>query len=62
MIQTTPHLLAWLIFINYLSDSDLQTIINDHKKSGRPLEQHFLNAYQICLDYRLKTLKPQITE
>ncbi|MDZ8064453.1 MAG: hypothetical protein RMY64_02265 [Nostoc sp. DedQUE08] len=62
MIQTTPHLLAWLIFVNYLSDSDLQPIISEHKKSERPLEEHFLNAYQIVLDYRLKAFNPQITE
>ncbi|MBD6616002.1 hypothetical protein FNW02_09210 [Komarekiella sp. 'clone 1'] len=62
MVQTTPHLLAWLIFINYLSDSDLQPIIGEHKKSDRPLEEHFLNAYKIVLEYRLKAFSPKITE
>ncbi|YAF98359.1 MAG: hypothetical protein AB3A66_12185 [Nodularia sp. CChRGM 3473] len=62
MIQTTPHLLAWLIFINYLSDTDLQPIINEHKKYDRPLEKYFLNAYKIVLDYRLKAFNPQIIE
>ncbi|MEH1869449.1 MAG: hypothetical protein V7K69_31240 [Nostoc sp.] len=62
MVQTTPHLLAWLIFINYLSDSDLQSIIREHKKSDRPLEKHFLDAYKIVLEYRLIALSPKITE
>ncbi len=62
MVQTTPHLLAWLIFINYLSDSDLQSIIGEHKKSDRPLEKHFLDAYKIVLEYRLIALSPKITE
>ena len=62
MVQTTPHLLAWLIFINYLSDSDLQPIIGEHKKSERHLEEHFLNAYKIVMEYRLKAFSPKITE
>ncbi|MEH2338045.1 hypothetical protein [Nostoc sp.] len=62
MVQTTPHLLAWLIFINYLSDSDLQPIIDEHKKSDRHLEKHFLDAYKIVLEYRLIALNPKITE
>lgn len=62
MVQTTPHLLAWLIFINYLSDRDLQSIIGEHKQSDRPLEKHFLDAYKIVLEYRLIALSPKITE
>ncbi|MEH2077413.1 MAG: hypothetical protein V7K57_23945 [Nostoc sp.] len=62
MVQTIPHLLAWLIFINYLSDSDLQPIICEHKKSDRPLEKHFLDAYKIVLEYRLIALSPKKTE
>jgi predicted nucleic acid-binding protein len=53
MVQNTPHLLAWLIFVNYLSDSDLQPIIDEHKKYNRHLEEKFLNAYKIVLEYRL---------
>lgn len=56
MVQTTPHLLGWLFFINFLSDSDLNPIINEHKRYYRPLASYFTEVYSIALDYRLKLL------
>lgn len=53
-VQTTPHLLGWLFFTNFLSDSDLQPIINEHKKHKRPLAKYFTEMYRRALDYRLK--------
>ncbi|MES1023392.1 hypothetical protein ABN584_10875 [Gloeocapsa sp. BRSZ] len=53
-VQTTPHLLGWLFFINFLSDSDLQPIINEHKQHNRPLAQYFTEMYNTALDYRAK--------
>ncbi|MFM5887719.1 MAG: hypothetical protein ACKPFD_00585 [Dolichospermum sp.] len=55
LVQTTPHLLGWLVFISFLSDSDLEPIINDHKKYKRPLAQYFTEMYYRALDYRSKT-------
>ena len=53
-VQTTPHLLGWLFFINHLSDSDLKPIIKEHKQYNRPLERHFTEMYARALDYRSK--------
>lgn len=53
-VQTTPHLLGWLFFTNLLSDSDLNPIINEHKKLNRPLEEYFTEMYYRALDYRSK--------
>ncbi|HEY9802888.1 MAG TPA: hypothetical protein V6D25_21170 [Leptolyngbyaceae cyanobacterium] len=54
MVQTTPHLLGWLLFISYLNDNDLQKIIKEHKEVERPLEKYFLEVYHMVLNYRLK--------
>jgi len=62
MVQTTPHLLGWLLFISYLGDSDLHIIIDEHKKFERPLEKYFLEVYKIVLDYKLKALGSIINE
>ncbi|MEA5549715.1 hypothetical protein VB713_01755 [Anabaena cylindrica UHCC 0172] len=59
MVQTTPHLLGWLLFITYLSDGDLQTIINEHQKLDRPLKKYFVDVYKMVLDYKLKAFKAQ---
>jgi len=53
-VQTTPHLLGWLFFTNFLSDSDLNPIIDEHKKLNRPLEKYFIEMYKRALDYRSK--------
>jgi len=55
LVQTTPHLLGWLFFANFLSDSDLPTIINEHeKKYNRKLAKYFTEMYYRALDYRSK--------
>ena len=54
LVQTTPHLLGWLFFANYLSDSDLKIIIEQHKQNNQPLEKYFLIMYERALDYRSK--------
>jgi len=53
LTQTTPHLLAWLIFTFQLSDSDKNTVINQHTSIGRPLEPHFNDAYTLALQCRI---------
>jgi predicted nucleic acid-binding protein len=62
MVQTTPHLLSWLLFISYLSDSDLQPIIKEHKYFYRPLEKYFSKVYRMVLDYKLKAFSNTTTE
>lgn len=59
-VQTTPHLLGWLFFTNFLSDSDLQPIISEHKKYKRPLAQYFTEMYLRALDYRSKMVSMHV--
>lgn len=54
MVQTTAHLLGWLFFESFLSDSDLNQIICEHKKYNGNLEKHFMVMYHRALDYRYK--------
>ena len=45
-IQTTPQLLGWLFCGSLLFESDIYTIINEHKNYGGPLEEYFLKVHQ----------------
>lgn len=54
MVQTTAHLLGWLFFESFLSDGDLNQIINEHKKYNGKLEEYFRVMYQRALDFRSK--------
>lgn len=54
MVQTTAHLLGWLFFYNFLSDSDLNQIIDEHKKYNGKLETYFRVMYERALDFRSK--------
>jgi predicted nucleic acid-binding protein len=55
LVQTTTHLLGWLFFENFLGDSDLQPIINEHeKKYNRKLGKYFKEMYHRALEYRSK--------
>ena len=53
-VQTTTHLLGWLFFENFLGDSDLQRIIDEHEKYGGKLKKYFQVMYRRALDFRLK--------
>jgi predicted nucleic acid-binding protein len=44
--QTTPHLVGWLFFKSYLSDSDKDILINQHKENGGDLETCLNNIYR----------------
>jgi hypothetical protein len=46
VIQTTPHLLAFLFFNNELGDLDVDNIIKEHKTFDRGLEKYFCEAYE----------------
>jgi predicted nucleic acid-binding protein len=53
-VSTTPRLYGWLHFHRYLSDSDHQTILAEHKRlERRPLTKFFEDAYETALQYRL---------
>ena len=52
-VQTTPHLLGWLIFTSTLSDGDKDLIINEHEKMGRPLAEFYGMMYLKALELRL---------
>lgn len=54
MVQTTAHLLGWLFFESFLSDGDLNGIINEHKQYNGKLEEYFVVMYRRALDYRSK--------
>ncbi|MCG9892794.1 MAG: hypothetical protein MH252_17180 [Thermosynechococcaceae cyanobacterium MS004] len=53
-VQTTAHLLGWLFFESLLSDSDLNRIIDEHKKYNGKLEKYFIVMYERALDFRSK--------
>lgn len=54
MVQTIPHLLGWLSFLNYLNDGDCKKIIDEHKKYNGKLEEYFQIMHLRALDYRSK--------
>jgi predicted nucleic acid-binding protein len=58
-VQTTPHLLGWLVFANYFSDGDKDIVIDEHKISGQNLAEYFEKAYLLGLEYRLKATLTQ---
>lgn len=53
-VQTTAHLLGWLFFESFLSDGDLNQIIDEHKKYNGKLEKYFIVMYERALDFRSK--------
>lgn len=54
-VQTTPHLLGWLVFTQRLSDGDIDLVINEHKQMGRPLAKFLRESYELALQYRLNS-------
>jgi hypothetical protein len=41
LVQSTPHLFAWLYFNSHLNDADKDQIVADLKSLGRSLQPHF---------------------
>jgi hypothetical protein len=54
MVQTTAHLLGWLFFESFLSDGDLNRIIDEHKNYNGKLEVYFVVIYNRALDFKSK--------
>lgn len=55
VVQTTPHLLGWLIFSGHLSDRDVDTVITQHEECGCNLRQFFQEMYHEGLRCRYMT-------
>ncbi len=53
LVQTTPHLFAWLIFNDRLGDSDKSTVITQHEAMKQILGPHFERAYEMALQCKL---------
>jgi len=52
-IQTTPHLLGWLIYTGKINDTDKDLIAKEHVSFGRPLDKYFQEVYRQALEFRL---------
>lgn len=52
-VQTTPHLLGWLFFSDFLNDSDRDPIIKEHREFDRPLAKYFEETYLKALETKL---------
>jgi predicted nucleic acid-binding protein len=53
MVQTTPHLFGWLVYIGLLYDHDKDAIIKEHEFFKRPLKKYFEQVYAKALEYKL---------
>lgn len=45
-VQTTPLIVGWLFYEAIFSDADLDLLISEHNKHGRPLEKFFRQVYR----------------
>lgn len=52
-VQTTPHLVGWMFYHNFLGDSDKDAIILEHNSHNRPLAKFFEIVWQQACEYRL---------
>lgn len=52
-VQTTPHMLGWLVFTGRLGDSDVGSIVAEHEALGRPLKRYFMEMYHEAMRCRL---------
>lgn len=53
LVQTTPHLFSWLIFTRRLGDSDVPTVVGQHKALEGDLAPHLDRAYGLALQCQL---------
>lgn len=61
-LQSTPHLLAWLIYTAQLGDSDKDSVIAELVAAGRNLRARIESAYSHALDCRLKAAQKVIAD
>lgn len=60
VVQTTPQLLGWLAFIGRLVDGDVNAVIEEHKRFGRPLARFFLEMHAEAMRCRLVARGPAV--
>lgn len=53
MVQTTPQLLGWVVYVGEINDSSVEQIISEHKSYNRPLEKYFREVFDKALELRL---------
>lgn len=53
LVQTTPHLFSWLIFMRKLGDSDVPIVVDQHRALGGDLAPHLDQAYGLALQCQL---------
>lgn len=58
LVQTTPHLLSWLIFTRKLGDSDVPVVVDQHQAHGGDLAPHLNRAYHLALQCLLNSRPP----
>lgn len=51
-VQTTPHLLGWLLFEGILKDSDKDNVIAEHNGLNLPLGKYFEEISEVALRYQ----------
>ena len=44
-VQTTPHLLGWLVFEMRIGDGDIATVVSEHREMDRTLAGYFQEAH-----------------
>lgn len=44
-VQTTPHILGWLVFGMKIGDGDIETVVAEHRETDRPLARFFQDAH-----------------
>ena len=52
-VQTTPHLVGWLVFDGFLNDAEIELILTEHERSNRPLKKYYQELYIRAMGYRL---------
>jgi len=54
-VQTTPHLVGWLIFEGHISSASIEEIVLEHEQNGGPLGPFFRKACLMALQWRLQS-------
>jgi len=52
-VQTTPHLVGWLVYDSIIGDIDVCIIIKQHEEMKRPLARYFKEIHIKALERRL---------
>lgn len=58
LVQTTPHLLGWLVFCGRLAESDVDHVVQEHESLKRSLKEPFRTMLREALRCRLMATVP----